>query len=654
MQSHLVPLLTEQILSASRGCALSLLFTVIFWSSVSRATTDDYLIELQQIAQLAEYIGVDYSEAVKDGRVIDVGEYQEMVEFSGIIIKKASLIVERSENFQTVAYQAESLRSAIEKKQQPNAVQDLAAALRHTVLALAPLSSLPSALVRTAKSKTIFENSCATCHGMAGRGDGFMAEKLAPSPTDFTNKARALNRSVLGLYDAVANGIEGTAMPSFPQLSEQEKWSLAFYVGGIAFQSSEQFQPQVPPVVSLEKLVNYSPSQLAKGLPTNQKKAIERLRANPNQLFAANKSPLAVTRERLEAALKAYHSGDYDMAHNLAVSAYLDGFELIETNLDARNQTLRKSIENTLIRLRRVISQPENKAELEIVMSDAFDQLNQAEKLLAETTLSSGTLFSVSLVILLREGLEALLVIIALITVLRRTHRQDALMYVHLGWIAALLAGGATWLAAQSLISISGASREVMEGVAAMLAAIVLFYVGIWMHNKSDAAQWQAYIQQHINTKLQSGTLWGLAALAFVAVYREVFETVLFYQSLLTQAVDTQYLYIAGGFLLGTVILFALAWVLIKYSIKLPIARFFTTTTYLLLALSFVLMGKAISALQEAAVISISSMPVNFSIEWIGVNSTWQGVLAQTSIILAFVILNLRARFMRHNKQEAT
>ena len=73
MQSHLVPLLTEQILSASRGCALSLLFTVIFWSSVSRATTDDYLIELQQIAQLAEYIGVDYSEAVKDGRVIDVG-----------------------------------------------------------------------------------------------------------------------------------------------------------------------------------------------------------------------------------------------------------------------------------------------------------------------------------------------------------------------------------------------------------------------------------------------------------------------------------------------------------------------------------------------------------------------------------------------------
>lgn len=193
-----------------------------------------------------------------------------------------------------------------------------------------------------------------------------------------------------------------------------------------------------------------------------------------------------------------------------------------------------------------------------------------------------------------------------------------------------------------------------MEGVAAMLAAIVLFYVGIWMHNKTHAAQWQAYIQQHINTRLQSGTLWGLAALAFIAVYREVFETVLFYQSLLTQAVDAQYSYVAGGFFIGIIIIFALAWILIKYSIKLPIARFFATTTYLLLALSFVLMGKAVSALQEAAVISISPLPVNFSIEWIGVNSTWQGVLAQTLILLAFVTLILRSRFKRSTWHEAT
>jgi high-affinity iron transporter len=193
-----------------------------------------------------------------------------------------------------------------------------------------------------------------------------------------------------------------------------------------------------------------------------------------------------------------------------------------------------------------------------------------------------------------------------------------------------------------------------MEGVAAMLAAVVLFYVGIWMHDKTHAEHWQAYIQQQIDSKLKSGALWGLTALAFIAVYREVFETVLFYQSLLTQTIDSQFSYVAGGFFLGAILLFALAWALIKYSIKLPIARFFATTTYLLLALSFVLMGKAVSALQEAAVINISPMPVDFSIDWIGVNSTWQGVLSQTLILVVFVILIFRTRMKQSTRQKAT
>jgi len=500
----------------------------------------------------------------------------------------------------------------------------------------------------------MYENNCASCHGVTGQGDGIAAANLDPSPTDFTDKERALNRSILGLYDAIANGIDGTAMPAFAQLTDQQKWSLAFYVGSLAFQPSEQLPAQADPVISLQQLVNYSPSLLAKELPDKHTNIIEQLRANPNPLFVAKSTPLSITRERLKAAQSAYHMGEYDRAHNLAVSAYLDGFELVENNLDARNQALRKSIETTLIKLRHAISQPQNDAELESMMSNAFYQLDQAEQLLTGSALSNGTLFSASLVILLREGLEALLVIIALMTVLIRTHRQDALKYVHIGWIAALFAGGATWMAAQSLISISGASREVMEGVAAMLAAVVLFYVGIWMHDKTHAEQWQAYIQQHINSKLKSGTLWGLTALAFIAVYREVFETVLFYQSLLTQTADAQFSYVAGGFILGTIILLALAWVLIKYSIKLPIARFFATTTYLLLALSFVLMGKAVSALQEAAVINISPLPVDFSIDWIGVNSSWQGVLAQTLILLVFVTLIFRSRIRQSSQHEAT
>ncbi len=311
---------------------------------------------------------------------------------------------------------------------------------------------------------------------------------------------------------------------------------------------------------------------------------------------------------------------------------------------------LRKNIEVDLIALRQFIGDAEKEAQLFELADKVFVELTQAEQLLTEESLSNTALFSASLIILLREGLEALLVIIALMTVLVRTQRKDALKFVHLGWLGALVAGVATWAAAQSLISISGASREVMEGVAAMIAAIMLLYVGIWMHSKTSAQQWQAYIQKHIHSQLQTGTLWGLAALSFIAVYREVFETVLFYQSLLTQASPAQFSVVLGGFVIGCGLLAIVAGGLLKYSIKLPIARFFSTTTYLLLAVAFILMGKAISALQEAAIVTISPLPIDIEVSWVGIGSTWQGLLAQVAVIVFFMLYYYQNK-LKHTRE---
>ncbi|WP_253948860.1 FTR1 family protein [Pseudoalteromonas sp. TB64] len=156
------------------------------------------------------------------------------------------------------------------------------------------------------------------------------------------------------------------------------------------------------------------------------------------------------------------------------------------------------------------------------------------------------------------------------------------------------------------------------------------------MHSKTSAKQWQAYIQNNINKRLESGTLWGLAGLSFIAVYREVFETVLFYQSLLTQSTTEQYSSIAMGFAIGVAILAVITWVLVKYSIKLPVAKFFAITTYLLFLLSFVLMGKAVTALQEADIVGITTLPINIDLVWLGIKSTWQGVTAQLIVIAIF------------------
>jgi high-affinity iron transporter len=511
------------------------------------------------------------------------------------------------------------------------------------LLATMPASSLPDSLLSKATVERLFQSHCAACHGQAGGGDGALAAQLAPPPTDFTDKERALNRSLLGLYDAISNGIDDTPMPAFSQLTEQQRWSLAFHIGGLPFQPDSAAEGKASNV-TLRQLVDQSPAQLTAEHRDITLQEIERLRANPESLFAVTANPLQMTRNQLLQAQQAYQRSDYRAAQALAVSAYLDGFELVENSLDARDKSLRHALEADMMEIRQLLKQAQPAGVVETLMNRTLTQLDDADRLLYESTLSNATLFSASLVILLREGLEALLVVIALVTVLTRMGRQDGLRYVHLGWVTALMAGVATWAVAQSLISISGANREVMEGIAALMAAMVLLYVGIWMHSKTHAAQWQAYIQQHINTHLTSGTLWGLALLAFIAVYREVFETVLFYQALLTQAVPTQYPSVFAGLILGVALLAISAWVLVRYSVKLPIARFFSITTYLLLGLAFILMGKAVSALQEAALIGITPLPLSFEIEWIGVKSTWQGTLAQLSVLLVFLIFMLAGR----------
>jgi high-affinity iron transporter len=591
--------------------------------------------KIKQIAQLAEYVGVDYVAAVGNGEILDPDEYQEMTEFSHVIIEQAGQLSSQTNEFDTVKAQAKSLHTAIANKASVADVRAASSALRESLLNFMPQLSLPTSLLPVEQTKALFATNCSMCHGQSGQGDGPLAKNLSPEPTNFTDEERATNRSLMGLFDAVSNGIDDTPMVAFTQFNEQQRWSLAFYVGSLAFKDVQKPQ-NVEQNITASQIVNLNPAQLSAGQSEAQAHYVKWLRGNPEQLFSANKNPITVTRTQLLAAQAAHAKGNYSQASDLAISAYLDGFELVENNLNAYDETLRKNIEVQLMNLRQTFKNEKDTAVVAEKVNAALTQLAKADSMLNETKLTDGALLSASLIILLREGLEALLVIIALMTVLIRTKRQDALKYVHVGWVTALIAGGLTWAAAQTLIEISGASREVMEGAGALFAAVILLYVGVWMHSKTSAQQWQKYIKDNIDKRLESGTLWGLAGLSFIAVYREVFETVLFYQSLLTQSSPAQYSSIASGFAIAVAILAIITWVLIKYSIKLPVAKFFAITTYLLFALSFVLMGKAVIALQEADIIGIASLPMSFEIAWLGIKSTWQGIVAQVCVFAIF------------------
>jgi high-affinity iron transporter len=208
--------------------------------------------------------------------------------------------------------------------------------------------------------------------------------------------------------------------------------------------------------------------------------------------------------------------------------------------------------------------------------------------------------------------------------------------WIHAGWIGALLLGVATWFVASTLIAISGATRELTEGITALLAAAILIYVGFWLHGKSYAHAWKAFIDQHLGKALEGGTLWALAGVSFLAVYREAFETVLFYQALWQQVGEGAHGSVVIGFLCGVAVLAVLAWAILRYGIRLPIGPFFTACSVLMAGLAVVFTGHGIKALQEAGM--IAAVPFgNFNLPALGIYATVESVLAQLFVLL-FVI----------------
>jgi high-affinity iron transporter len=263
--------------------------------------------------------------------------------------------------------------------------------------------------------------------------------------------------------------------------------------------------------------------------------------------------------------------------------------------------------------------------------------LDSARARLDAARLSPVTTFTSALIILLREGLEAILVVAAVIAVLIKSGRRGGLPYVHAGWIAALALGGLTWVIASYVVTVSGAGREVTEGVTALVAAAMLLYVGFWMHRHSHAARWKTFLESRVQAALSGRTLWTLASISFLAVYREAFETVLFFQALWVEAGPSGHLAVGAGCLAGFVGLGLIAWLILKLGLRLPVGWFFGVGSALMALLAIVLAGKGIAALQQAGRLPVG--PVDLpTIPSLGVYPTWQGLITQLALVVLIVV----------------
>ncbi|MCC6473778.1 MAG: FTR1 family protein [Burkholderiales bacterium] len=619
------------------------LVLAIAWASAAPAQEG-----AQTILHLLDYIGVDYEGAVRNGAIADAQEYREMTEFSAQVSERVRALPVRPERDRLVA-QSQSLAGLIRDKVPPGAVADTAGQLRRALIDAYRIQVVPRQAPRPGDARVLYERDCAACHGAQGRGDGAAAKGLDPAPSNFHDSARMAQRSVYGLYNTITLGVEGTSMVSFGKLSEEERWALAFHIAGMGAPAEQVAQGEQlwaagearTAFPDLANVVGLSAREVEQRFGANARRVQAYLRAHPQALAGAKPAPLQTARRVLEEALRQYRAGERPRARDAATSAYLEGFELVESALDNVDQPLRLAIEREMMAVRVAITQAVPADELAQRVAGAQSLLAQAEERLGAGRLDPAVAFGSSLVILLREGLEAILLLAAIIAFIARTGRRDALPWVHAGWIAALAAGAATWAAATFLIEVSGAGREMTEGITALFAAVTLLYVGYWLHGRTQAQAWSAFLRERVGQALEKRTLWAMAGVSFLTVYREIFEVVLFYQALWLQAGQDGHAAVLGGIGAAAVVLAVFGWALFKYSLRIPLAPFFAVMSIVIAALAVVFAGQGMAALQEAGAVSMSPVPF-FTLPLLGIHPTLESLGAQL-LAVALVMLGLWA-----------
>ena len=604
-------------------------------------------VDPKALLQLADYVAVDYPEAVRDGAIVNAAEYAEMREFGARILG----LSQELEPGGTLVEMARHLAALIESRATADEVAAASRAVREQVLAAHPVVVTPATEPDLERAETLYRQVCATCHGPDGRGDGPLGEGLDPAPTDFRDSARAAQRSLYGLYNTITLGVEGTEMASFAQFPDADRWALAFYVGSLAatredlVRGAAQLAAGIPPPLDPRTAIASTPAEIARTAGEEAAAAALYLRSDPERLFAERASPLEVARQKIELAVTEFRAGDRAAASTAALSAYLDGFELAESSLSTVDRRLMRRAEADMFAIREVVDRADATIQdVERSAAAVLAVLAEAEASLEGSSFTPAVVFASSGVILLREGLEAILILAAIVAFLIKTGRRDALAYVHVGWMAALALGVATWAVSTWLLSIGGATRELTEGVTALFAAIMLFYVGFWMHSKLNARRWSAFLHQHVGQALEGGTLWAITLMSFVAVYREVFETVLFYQALWTQVGSAGRTFIFAGAGAAAMLLVASAWLFFKAGVRLPLKQFFGASAAVMVVLAVIFAGKGVAALQEAGRIPMDSIGFFPRIDLLGLYPSWQSLGAQALMIAAAAGLVLYSR----------
>jgi high-affinity iron transporter len=644
------------------------------------------------IARVANIVSVaveEYKKGVDDkGRLISADEYQEAVGF----LNDAREAAARLPGARAAAARAilDSIVAAMAAKRSPAAIEPLNQRFAAALGSEAALE-LPKKPIDVAEGGRLFQADCASCHGPRGMGDGPLAATLNPKPPAIGAASAMSAVAPSMMFRKISVGVLGTAMVGFsPKLTAEQRWNIVMYLASLRSTPQEvadgeglyaqgcvgchgmtglgdgtvaRSLSKVPPELgSFAWQAERSDSALAAAVsagmpgtpmppapnltPAQVRSVVAYLRTLPMRPQTVASASAGAGRDsgntraaanaalsQLEQSLTAARNGRLSEAGDRAFDAYI-AFEPIETPARARNPGVVATMERLFADFKGAIRGNDiHGAER---ARDAIGMNMERVLELTHPTGSASEAFFQSLLIILREGFEAILVVGAVVAFLLKTGHRERLRSIWMGIVLALVASGLTAVILRTVLAAIPASQEIIEGLTLLVAVAVLFSVSYWLISRVEAAKWQQFIREKVNVALEHGGGRALAFVAFLAVYREGAETALFYQALFNEGSHVV-LPISLGIITGFAGLAVIFTLFYRFGVRIPLRPFFSVTSVLLYYMAFVFTGKGIKELQEGNAVPISSIPGFPTVEALGLYPTWQTLLAQMVLLALFV-----------------
>ncbi len=559
---------------------------------------------------ILQYLESDYPAAAQSRSPIELEEQRTLA------AEAIATAIELGRSADEFRPRLDSIRDRIDRVEDPVGVSRDCAELVEELVQAGGLSRSPRRPPDLEKGKQLYAVGCAACHGADGSGQSEISAQLDPKPTSFLESQRIDEISPYKAFTALTFGATTTSMPSYSTLTEDDRWALAFFI----FTLRQPPCDHQPPRASLERLAISSDPQLVSQFGA---KELACLRRHPPEMD--EEQALLIARAGIENALRLSGQGKRSEARQQIVDAYLRGIEPIEPLLKGREPALVQQLEQSFIRTR--LAAEKDRPQLGSEARRLLALIDRARRGPSQVN-DFWSVFWLALLVLVREGFEATVVIAALLAVLRKMQQREQERVVHLGWILAIAVGALAFAFGRKLLA--GADRELLEAIVALVAVGMLVYAALWLNARANVRRFMGGIRSRMQGALGKGSALGLFTVAFTSMLRESFETAVFLQGL---SIDSP-AGAAWGAIGGAAVLVALVIFVNRVGYRLPMKPLFNASTVLLLVTAVVLLGKGIHALQALAVLPLAPVPF-FQAEPLGIFPDLFSLLGQIALIIA-------------------